>query len=138
MGKSTINDIKNMYEIEEQNYHHDGIAYTIKISSISEEKLGKLGKLDKVFIWCDGKNVIQNMVLVLNRAKFDGIISYFSSIYQLIDCNPDKDRSAEIDLFAKFKDGDHKILLSAPKNKDELIIDYYAPIFMDRNYKPKK
>ena len=29
MGKSTINDIKNMCEIEEQNYHRDGITYKI-------------------------------------------------------------------------------------------------------------
>ena len=78
------------------------------------------------------------MLLILNRSKFDNIVSYFSDIYRMTRCEPSEDRSFGVELFAVFEDGDYTIIADAPKKDHELIIHYYAPKYSNRNYKPKK
>nr|WP_253308560.1 hypothetical protein [Rickettsia endosymbiont of Ceutorhynchus assimilis] len=120
LNKATITDIMKKYKItkKESNYWQ-GYNYFIDIKDINLEKISQ------VLVICNDFNIVEAVILTIDKNKFEEFYTALTSKYTLIK----KDIKPEGSKSAAFTDGDCSIILEAPEISFDMELTYVTDNF---------
>ncbi|UCM85174.1 MAG: hypothetical protein LF885_03985 [Rickettsia endosymbiont of Culicoides impunctatus] len=123
LNKAVISDVEKVYHItkKEQN-HWEGYNYYVNVRDV------KLEGLTKLLIICNDDNIIQAVILTIDKSKFTEFYQLLSEKYKLTYSQNPKLGDKEI----KFADSDCTIILDAPHLSFSMYLIYITDEFLTK------
>ncbi|WP_341748603.1 MULTISPECIES: hypothetical protein [unclassified Candidatus Tisiphia] len=123
LNKATISDVEKLYHItKKENNHWEGYNYYLNVGDV------KLEGLTKLLIICNDDNIIQAVILTIDKSKFTEFYQLLSEKYKLTyNQNP---RLGDKEI--RFADSDCTIILEAPHLSFSMVLIYITDEFLTK------
>lgn len=121
LGKATVKDIKQKYEIKDDYPSFGGTMYELDISTVHDNQSTGTA------VWCDSKGIVQGVRLFKSKRVLNSVMKLLSSQYELINSISVDD--VTLNLIVRFKDRDSDSFIHVVVG-DLVLTEYYmTPIY---------
>ncbi|WP_341756721.1 MULTISPECIES: hypothetical protein [unclassified Candidatus Tisiphia] len=123
LNKATISDVEKVYHITKKEKNHwEGYNYYVNVRDV------KLEGLMELLIICNDGNIIQAVILTINKDNFTEFYQLLSEKYKLVYNQNPRIGNKEI----RFADSDCTIMLDAPHLSFSMSIIYITDEFLTK------